>query len=141
MGNRAVITTKANFRNNGVGVYIHWCGGRDRVEAFLIYMKLREFRPPERDCYGWARLCQVIGNYFGGGLSIGIDTIDNLDADNYDNGVYIIENWQIVGREHFSGAEQTGIDLKEMLREIDLCQPVSDRLGCDFLKEWKGAQL
>lgn len=27
MGNRAVITTRHNFDNNGVGVYLHWNGG------------------------------------------------------------------------------------------------------------------
>lgn len=82
MGNRAVITTRDNFRSNGVGVYLHWNGGRDSVEAFLKYMKLRRFRTPDSDSYGWARLCQVIGNYFGGTLSIGVDRVDYLDMDN-----------------------------------------------------------
>lgn len=29
MGNRAVITTKENWAHGGVGVYLHWNGGRD----------------------------------------------------------------------------------------------------------------
>lgn len=69
MGNRAVITTSQSKdvqTSIDIGVYLHWNGGRDSVEAFLSYCKLRGFRPPERDCYGWARLCQVIGNFFGG---------------------------------------------------------------------------
>lgn len=91
MGNRAVITTKENWRNGGVGIYLHWNGGRDSVEAFLKYCELKGFRSPSSDSYGMARLCQVIGNFFGGGLSVGIDTLWHLDCDNFDNGVYIID--------------------------------------------------
>ena len=35
MGNRAIITTQKDFDNNGIGVYLHWNGGRDSVQAFL----------------------------------------------------------------------------------------------------------
>lgn len=133
MGNRAVITTRENFRSNGVGVYLHWNGGRDSVEAFLKYMKLRRFRAPDSDNYGWARLCQVIGNYLGGTLSIGIDRVDYLDMDNWDNGTYIIEGWDIVGREFFDGEEQNCYDINEMLIEIDEKQPSNDQLGKGFL--------
>ena len=38
MGNRAVITT----RSKDIGVYLHWNGGRDSVEAFLKYCELKE---------------------------------------------------------------------------------------------------
>ena len=76
MGNRAVITTKENFDNNGIGIYLHWNGGYDSVSAFLKYCELKGHRSPDTDCYGWARLCQVIGNFFGGTTSIGIDVID-----------------------------------------------------------------
>ena len=69
MGNRAVITT----RKRDLGVYLHWNGGRDSVEAFLEYCRLRGFRAPETDDYGWARLCRVVCNYMGGeGLSVGV---------------------------------------------------------------------
>lgn len=128
MGNRAVITSRENFNNNGVGIYLHWNGGRDSVEAFLTYCKLKGYREPTNDNYGWARLCQVIGNFFGGATSIGIDTIDHLDCDNWDNGVYIIEGWNIVGREYFHGREQEGYDLKEMLLAINKCQPKEEQL-------------
>lgn len=133
MGNRAVITTRDNFRSNGVGVYLHWNGGRDSVEAFLKYMKLRRFRTPDSDNYGWARLCQVIGNYLGGTLSIGIDRVDYLDMDNWDNGTYIIEGWDIVGREFFDGEEQNCYDINEMLIDIDEAQPFKEQLGKQFL--------
>ena len=119
MGNRAVITTK----EQKIGVYLHWNGGRDSVEAFLAYCKLKGYRNPENDDYGWARLCQVIANYFGGELSIGINTIDCLDTDNGDNGTYIIENWEIVDRLYYNSNEQNSHDLLEMLKDINAAQP------------------
>lgn len=132
MGNRCVITTRDNFNNNGVGVYLHWNGGRDSVDAFLKYCKLRGFRTPEQDCYGWSRLCQVIGNFFGGDCSVGIDTIDNLDCDNGDNGVYLIENWEVVGRKYTGNYEQNEYDIDDLVKYIDSRQPEFDRLG-DYL--------
>ena len=128
MGNRAVITTRENFENNGVGIYLHWNGGRDSVQAFLLYCKIKGYRAPDSDNYGWARLCQVIGNFFGGELSLGIDTVDHLDCDNYDNGVYIIEGWDIVDREYFNGTEQNGYDLYEFLEGINERMPENERV-------------
>ena len=130
MGNRAVITTE----EKKIGVYLHWNGGYDSVNAFLTYCKLRDFREPEDDNYGWARLCQVIGNYFGGDLSVGIDTLDCLDCKNGDNGVYIIKEWEIVGREFAPRFEQNEYDLVKMVIEIDEEQPEKSRLGADYIK-------
>lgn len=133
MGNRAVITTKENFENNGIGVYLHWNGGYDSVSAFLKYCDIKGYRTPDTDCYGWARLCQVIGNFFGGSTSLGIDTVDKLDCDNYDNGVYIIKGWEIVDRKHNRYAEQMNYELEEMLLEIDKCMPEDEQIG-EYLK-------
>lgn len=128
MGNRAVITTS----QKKIGLYLHWNGGRDSIEAFLKYCELQGFIPPEKDCYGWARLSQVISNFFGGSLSIGIDEYYKLDRDNFDNGVYIIKDWQIIGREHFEGPEQREHSLDLMLKAIDKKQPKHMQLG-EFL--------
>ena len=128
MGNRAVITTKENMDNNGVGVYLHWNGGRDSVRAFLKYCELKGYRAPSDDNYGWARLCQVIGNFFGGSTSLGIDTVNNLDCNNWDNGVYLIEGWEIVGRMYFEGEEQDEYDLVGMLKTINDSMPESERI-------------
>ena len=133
MGNRAVITTEKNFKNNGVGVYLHWNGGYDSVSAFLKYCEIKGYRTPDTDCYGWARLCQVVGNFFGGSTSLGIDTVDKLDCDNYDNGVYIIKGWEIVDRKYFDGNEQMEYDLEEMLLEIDSHMPTDEQIG-EYLK-------
>ena len=129
MGNRAVIgwTGRDNeLHSDSVGVYLHWNGGRDSVEAFLAYCKACGFRSPSEDSYGVARFVQVVANFFGssgGGLSIGVDRIDRLDADNGDNGVYVCKDWKIVDRKYFDGEEQNEHDMLSMLEEINLRQP------------------
>lgn len=128
MGNRAVITTREDYENDGIGVYLHWNGGRDSIEPILKYCEEKGYRAPDEDCYGYARLVQVVANFFGGGLSIGVDRVSRLDC-NGDNGVYIIEGWKIVGRENFDWEEQTGHDFNEMLQAIDEAQPVKEQLG------------
>lgn len=131
MGNRAVITTE----DKNLGVYVHLNGGRSSIEAFLLYCKLKEYRCPENDCYGWARLCQVIGNFFGGKYSVGIDRYDRLDTDNGDNGTYIIKNWQIIGKE-FEPLEPLDIEqVKNMLEVINDRMPKDEQLDINFLYE------
>ena len=133
MGNRAVITTK----DRTIGIYLHWNGGYSSVDAFLTYCKLKGYRAPETDCYGWARLCQVIGNFFGGSLSIGIDKLEKLDCNNYDNGMYIIENWEIVGREfQVSEDNENEYDLEAFLLEINEKQPKDEQLPKKTIEEY-----
>lgn len=132
MGNRALITTRENYEKDGIAVYVHWNGGYDSVRAFLKYCELKGYRSPDEDCYGWARLCQVIGNFFGGGLSVGIDNFSKDAGEWQDNGTYIIEGWKIVGREHYDYKEQDYYDIDEMLRAIDKRMPEKERLG-EFL--------
>lgn len=116
-----------------LGIYLHWNGGRDSVEAFLKYCELREFRAPDSDKYGWARLCQVIANFMGAnGLSVGISPYTTDEQMNPgDNGIYVIRGWEVVERvypwEDFE--EQDAYPLDAMLREIDTAQPEDQRLG------------
>lgn len=130
MGNRAVITTSTTgeVQDNNIGIYLHWQGGYDSVSAFLTYCKLKEHRSPESDCYGWARLCQVIGNYLGGTTSIGIDVCGELDCDNGNQGVFFIKNWEVVGRQYQRYGEQKIHPLREMLHRINEAQPESERI-------------
>lgn len=134
MGNRAVITAfndkfENNYDKNGIGIYLHWNGGRDSIEGFLTYCKLKGYRSPTDDNYGWARLTQVIANFFGGTLSVGVDICDNLDCTNGDNGVYLIKDWIIVERGFYhNGYEQTEYNLKEFVEEINKLQPTSEQL-------------
>lgn len=134
MGNRAVISTE----DKQIGVYLHWNGGRDSVEAFLTYCKLKGYRPPEQDDYGWARLCQIIGNFFGGDLSLGIDKFEKLHYDNLDNGTYIIKNWEIIDRQYIDDRfeEQQEYDLKDMLLDINERQPQHDQLPTETIEEY-----
>tara|TARA_X000001388_G_scaffold50422_1_gene36420 strand:- start:387 stop:758 length:372 start_codon:yes stop_codon:yes gene_type:complete len=104
MGNRAVIHDESW---GNVGIYLHWNGGRNSVEQFLKYAKEVGIRSGD---YGCARLVQIIGNYLGGTMAIGVGELDRLDTES-DNGTYIIKNWEIVERKH-SGydVEQTGYE-------------------------------
>lgn len=139
MGNRAVITTP----EKDLALYLHWNGGRDTVEPLLRYCELQGYRPPSSDSYGWARMAQVMGNFFGGSLSVGIDRFDRL-GDQGDNGVYVIDGWKIVGRieeeldddynvtgwrEFPESREQREYDFDEMLRSFDEAMPEGLRLG------------
>ena len=154
MGNRAVITnwiegeTQEQFENGQnprIGIYLHWNGGRDSVEGFLTYCKMQGYREPDYDNYGWARLCQVIANFFGGDTGIGIDMTEHLDCNNYDNGTYLIEGWNIVGRYYHEGSEQEEYGLLSMLLEIDDAMPKEQQLGKGkiekLLKEYNTPQF
>lgn len=143
MGNRAIIKGVGT----NIGVYVHWNGGHDSVLAFTQYCKLKGYRSPESDpAYGTARLAQVIGNYFGGSCSVGIENMSGttvmtpeLVRELYlDNGVYEIENWEIV--KHWNPDVITpenecheGYDLTEMLCAIDECQPKQEQLSMEFI--------
>ena len=112
MGNRAVI----HQENSPVGIYLHWNGGRNSVEGFLKAAQTLECRG---DNYGIARLTQIIGNYFAGTCSIGVDILENLDCDNADNGVYVInKEFEIVDRKNFNGKEQISPPTEEMFEDI-----------------------
>jgi len=105
MGNRAVIAFEQNGKQdkNSVGIYLHWNGGRDSVEGFLQTAKDYGLRSGS---YGVARLTQIICNCFAGTLSVGVDMLNKLDCDNYDNGVYWVDKeFNIVGRDHNDRAD------------------------------------
>lgn len=125
MGNRAVITTE----EKKIGVYLHWNGDYNSVKAFLAYCKEENFRPPEEDCYGWACLVQTVRNFFGpDGLSVGIDLLDRLDLDNGDNGLYIIQNWRIIGREGWRPKDEyIKEEFEEMIEEIRTRNSITNR--------------
>lgn len=131
MGNRALIIGKGS----NVGIYLHWNGGRDSVEAFLRWAELSKL--PSIENRGEIALAAVIANFFGNdGNSISLETVNrgSLQASApYDNGIYIVENHQIVGRIKPPRIEQRGHDLTEMLILIDGRQPERDKLGTQFL--------
>ena len=106
MGNRAVIAFQEErltmIASDTVGIYLHWNGGPESVTAFLDAAK--ELGVRSENEYGAARLCQIIGNWFGGTISLGIGPCGKLDTDNGDNGTYIVDlknhGWEIARRIH-----------------------------------------
>lgn len=94
MGNRAVI----KIEGEATGIYLHWNGGVESVLGFLKAAKDLGVRDPKGDpSYCLARLTQIIGNFFGGTLSVGIGVADRMD--NSDNGTFVIgSGFQIVRR-------------------------------------------
>ena len=100
MGNRAVI----RIDGESAGIYLHYNGGLDTIKPLLDVAREYGIRG---DDYGIARLAQMLGNFFGGTLSIGVSQLDELDQDNSDNGTYVVDsNFNIIERLYFSGEEQ-----------------------------------
>lgn len=143
MGDRAVISN--NTKN--LGVYLHWNGYREFVESVLAYCDLKQYRSPDDDDeYGWARLCQVIGNTLGGTLSLGVGRYERMDTDNYDNGTYIIQSWDIKDRlyKHYADNKRE-YSILEALKQINERQPkeeqVEDKDIQIYAKNWEEQHL
>ena len=119
MGNRAVITIKEKDvpQEDWNSLYLHWNGGRDSVEPFFHVAKLYEIRCQEDSSYAIARLSQLIGNTLGGTLSLGVGAYKCLDTYS-DNGVYVVEDWEIVDRLNHDGYEQSEHNFDEFVDEI-----------------------
>jgi hypothetical protein len=120
MGNRAVITDKKNNYDHGLGIYLHWNGGRDSVEAFITYCKLHKYT-------SISDLYRVIANWSHGRIGE-LGLLQDLDCDNGDNGLYIIDKWEIVDRKYFNRIEQSEYDLDEFLLDIDEGQPIQEQI-------------
>lgn len=109
MGNRAFIAA-APYEHSDVGIYVHWNGGRESVEAFCQAAKELGFRDPDDDrWYALARLTQLIANFFGNdGLSVGIGTGAQLASAGDDQGVWVIgKNWKVVEHRDCRGKNPT----------------------------------
>ena len=139
MGNRAVITIKDDYLNkeDWPSIYLHWHGGLDTVQPMLDVAKEYEIRCESH--YGTARLAQLFANFFGGTLSIGVGPYKNQDLDNYDNGVYIIDNnWEIVEREYNRLPEQQHHDYNEMVESI---KKINDPIFKEEKSNWRGLNI
>ena len=119
MGNRAVITIKEKDvpQEDWNSLYLHWNGGRDSVEPFLHVAKMYGIRCNDDSSYAIARLSQLIGNTLGGTLSLGVGAYKCLDTTS-DNGVYVVEDWEIVDRLNHDGYEQSEYNFDEFVAEI-----------------------
>ena len=123
MGNRCLIAFKEKEskirKENAPCIYLHWNGGRDSVEAFLDATKRLGVRTHDQS-YGMARLTQIIANFMGGTLSIGISNVGDWDLDFLDNGVYWVEGLEIYDRtDTYNGfEEQKEYDHEELVKAI-----------------------
>lgn len=100
MGNRAVIALKAVPT---IGVYVHWNGDPEQVQAILDDVSKYARKPGDDASYALARLVEACCNAVAPRkeTSVGVELLTNLDCDNGDNGLYWIgDDWKIVGREH-----------------------------------------
>ena len=132
MGNRALIKTE----KNDIGIYLHWNGGRDSINAFLATCDIQGYISPERDGYGWAYLCGLCALHFGmRGESLGIVNAANFSASGCDNGAYVIKNWHIVGREFAPEDEQEDYDLLDFVTYLDTLMPAGAQLGAEEVKK------
>ena len=143
MGDRAVVSNNAK----NLGVYLHWNGYREFVESVLAYCDLKQYRSPDSDDeYGWARLCQIIGNTLGGTLSLGVGRYERMDTDNYDNGTYIIQGWDIKDRlyKHYADNKRE-YSIFEALKQINERQPKEEQLKEEeieiYAKNWEEKHL
>lgn len=117
MGNRAVIAFGTGC--DALGVYLHWNGGPESVKAFLdATRELMKSRGPDEQ-YGPARLVQVIGNFFGGTLSLGIGLARDLDCD---NGLYVVDpgSLQITARKHIPAGRDATFDETKYAKVLGL---------------------
>ena len=123
MGNRAVLVWKdkdGNYDDNSIGVYLHWNGGRDSVEAFLAYCEMCGYESPTEDPIGYERFVEVVRGFFGSSrTTVETAPISQLDTDNYDNGMYVCRGWDIVDRKYLRGKEQLCYGFRDMLYAIN----------------------
>lgn len=134
MGNRCRIVSK----NSETAIYLQWNGGRDSVEAFLTYGKLKGLPGLNDDRY--FGLVTIITNFFGNdGFNIYSESAENAlivgeEAMLVDNGTYVVDGWKIVDRICPPEVEQQEYAMDEMLLTIDRAQPAREQLGEAYLR-------
>lgn len=112
MGNRAVVTM--SVASDAPCIYLHWNGGKASVQGFLKAAKAMKLDTTEPRKF-FDEFAKIIAKYFFGcnvGMHIYRETYGRADTDNWDNGVFIIDqDLKIVGREFKRNTEETD-DLK-----------------------------
>lgn len=94
MGNRAVIVKASDMGKQSKCLYLHWNGGKASVKAFLQAAKhlgLDASSPDFLEELGHL----VAGTFFGvelGQKNIYLQAYGRADKDNFDNGVFVIDD-------------------------------------------------
>ena len=98
MGNRAVVTFKTH--PSSPCIYLHWNGGRASIEGFLRAAKVLGIVGDHREKMD--ALADVLARGFFKnpvGMNVYREEYGKTDTDNWDNGVYVInDDWEIVDR-------------------------------------------
>lgn len=131
MGNRAVYVsadTNCKNANEKIGIYVHWYGGEKYINKFLEEAKKAGVRNWAFDSsYFWARLCQIVTNFLTSEgeptLSVGIDIVSHLDCNNWDNGVYYINDDFTVEKQ--TNGEELEINYEKFISELDDNQKIA----------------
>ena len=97
MGNRAVISFSC--AKSAPCIYLHWDGGRCSVEAMLIAARHLNFEAPLQGMGDPARfdaqakvldsIAEMVNKWGGSAYR---ETYGSTDTDNWDNGVYLIDD-------------------------------------------------
>jgi len=94
MGNRAYVVFEEG-KHRSPAIYLHWNGGPESVYAFLQVLKEygADQHSPE---YSSARFVQLVCNYLGGTLSLGIVTFKRFEQlVEEDNGLYVVSRHRV----------------------------------------------
>lgn len=118
MGNRAVITRNTN--PTAPCIYLHWNGGRDSVEGFLMAAKAAGFK--NDTAKDWDAFANYLAAYFFEcqvGMTIYREPYGRADTTNSDNGTYLVNaQWDIVQRLHAPQREQRVYNPADILADI-----------------------
>lgn len=93
MGNRAnVVFESEDSTAFSPAIYLHWNGGPESVYAFLQVADQFNVRKDDLP-YRASRFCQIVGNFLGGTLSLGLQSVStakDIEAfDPGDNGTFV----------------------------------------------------
>ena len=114
MGNRAVLTFAT--AKSAPCIYLHWNGGRASVEAFLLAARHLNLMAPMQGMGDGTRfdtqarvldaIAAMVRDDFGMS-SVYRETYGSTDTDNWDNGVYLLDDsLDIVGRKFMRHDEE-----------------------------------
>lgn len=111
MGNRAIIAT--SIVNTSKAIYTHWNGGRDSIEGYLCYAKIKGVKTIEG-------LQEIMKPHSGA------EIVGYGKGTREDNGVYLIdlESMIITARLYFEGREEQQVYvLLAFIGDVNNCQP------------------
>lgn len=128
MGNRAVVIEFGKKE----GVYLHWNGGRDSVYPMLYYAKnflteTSSLLESNLKKFEFIAFCLGLNPEYS-------DNYNELDCDNYDNGVYVInKDFKIISRMFMNYEEQDNYNFVDFLIFIDENMPKKLQKGKDYI--------